>query len=655
MIWRARTPLLVIWWSLVLALPLLSATKEAATEKDFTDMNLEELLDVEVSVASKKPESLTEAPGIVSVVPQEEIVTYGDRTLHQLLQRQPSIYTRGSYLYPHNLASFRGDMATQLDLHTLVLFNGRPIRGSSYGGISFPTYLTFPLTSLGSVELVRGPGSVLYGTNAFTGVVNLKSRPIPEDSEVSVRGLGGSYGYYDSAVSVGGRSGALGYVADVQTAGQDGYEYRMMGDDGVYGSHGDRNRSLSGVTHVEYNGLTLDLFGSNLETFYLGTLPRWSASNHDYRANTGFGNVGYRLPVHERVNVEFNLTYNLLRTDFARTGRGDVHLDSQDFLGEVTLLANPTDRWNIVVGYLREYQQKLSDEESDPIVDPPYTFQPQGVYTQTDYRLSEFLKVIAGAQWNESAYHKSDLSARYGVVITPFKKWGVKLLRGEAFRAPFALETQLQDPPGLVGNADLEPEQIVTYDAQLFYNDQKTYAALTYFNSEISNLIIRDVSVTPASFKNGGSQEFNGVELEGQRRLLGGWQVLGSWTYQQSDQTADIRPSTVPHTMLKGGTAYTWDWGSAALFCSYFSEPPRLATEVVRNPEPGAITLLSLHVRVDPYHWLGTPKGRLFFILRGENLLDQEVYVPEFQRAGNPNSLPEYSGVTVYAGLSYTF
>lgn len=105
--------------------------------KDLFDMSIEELLEIEVSVASKKPESTVEAPGIVVVVPKDEIELYGDRNLHQLLQRQPGVYTRGSYLYPHNMASFRGDMPTHLDLHTLLLINGRPIRNSSYGGKIF--------------------------------------------------------------------------------------------------------------------------------------------------------------------------------------------------------------------------------------------------------------------------------------------------------------------------------------------------------------------------------------------------------------------------------------------------------------------------------------------------------------------------------------
>jgi outer membrane receptor for ferrienterochelin and colicins len=120
----------------------LAAQLDANEPEDFFEMSIEKLLDIEVTVASKKSEPTVETPGVVVVVPRNEIELYGDRNLHQLLQRQPSVYTRGSYLYPHNLASFRGNMATHLDLHTLLLINGRPIRDSSFGGVNFPANLT---------------------------------------------------------------------------------------------------------------------------------------------------------------------------------------------------------------------------------------------------------------------------------------------------------------------------------------------------------------------------------------------------------------------------------------------------------------------------------------------------------------------------------
>ncbi len=72
----------------------LFAQHEPNRPKDFFEMSIEELMNVEVTSASKKAESLYEAPGVMVVVPREEIEAYGDRDLHQLLQRQPSIYTR---------------------------------------------------------------------------------------------------------------------------------------------------------------------------------------------------------------------------------------------------------------------------------------------------------------------------------------------------------------------------------------------------------------------------------------------------------------------------------------------------------------------------------------------------------------------------------
>ena len=142
-------------------------------QEGIMELSIEELMDIEVTSASKKAESIYEAPGIMTVIPKEEMEIYGDRDLHQLLQRQPSVYTRDIFPYTDNVAGFRGDMSMVTDSHTLILFNGRPIRESAQG-LNVNMYKTLPLSALDSVELIRGPGSVLYGSNAFTGVINLK-------------------------------------------------------------------------------------------------------------------------------------------------------------------------------------------------------------------------------------------------------------------------------------------------------------------------------------------------------------------------------------------------------------------------------------------------------------------------------------------------
>lgn len=638
-----------------LVLNLLSPiyAEEPHDANDFFEMGIEDLLNVDISIVSKKSEPINEAPGVVNVVHKDEIEMYGDRNLLQLLQRQPSVYTRGSYMYPNNIASFRGDMPTHLDLHNLILFNGRPIRESGFGGTNFPVYMTFPISGLDSVEMIRGPGSVLYGTNAFTGVINLKTR-IPDHNELSISGMGGSYGYYESNVTAGGKFGKLGYITSIRTAGQDGYTYSMTDGLGVFGSQNDDNQSFSGMMHMEYGNFTFDTFAVDLDTFHLGALPWWSFPYHQFGVKKLFANAGYRFPLHDRATLEFNLTYNLHENCFANVTQ-TVGLNSSDILGEVTLFTNPLDNLNVTFGYLEEYRNNYKPDDDYYQSIPTYHYQPQSVYAQADYKIKESVKLIAGTQWNETSQGYEDTVSRYGVILTPFKKWGVKLLRGEAFRAPFALETDLYDVPILVGNKNLKPETVETYDAQLFFQGEKTYAAVTYFNSAIDQLIIRDASVSPASFKNGGEQKFDGIEFEAKHFFTPHWHVLGSAMYQNNKQTSDLNPSTVPDYMFKLGSGYKWDYGNASLFYSYYAKPPRLDSEVVVNPEPGALNLVFFNVHLDMAHWLGGPKSCSILTLRAENLLDEDIWVPEFNRGGNPNSLPDGPGRTFYAGLQLKF
>ena len=93
----------------------------------------------------------------------------------------------------------------------------------------------------------------------------------------------------------------------------------------------------------------------------------------------------------------------------------------------------------------------------------------------------------------------------------------------------------------------------------------------------------------------------------------------------------------------------------ASIFYSYFAKPPRLDSEVVVNPEPNALNLLTLNIQIDPSKWIDIPKGRANLIFRVENTLNEEIYVPEFNRGGNPNSLPDGPKTTFYAGLTVKF
>jgi len=629
--------------------------QDVMSSEDYMDMELDELLNLEVSVASKRAESQFEASSIVSAVSREEFVVYGDRDLFQLMQRQPSVYTRNSYVYGRQKVGFRGDMSVHSEVHTLLLWNGRPIRESSECIVT-PLYMAFPLAGLDSIEMIRGPGSVLYGTNAFTGVINLQSRAIPEEPEFSVSAMTGSHEYYETTFSAGGRSGALGFVADLRASGEQGETYRMIDALGEPGKDNRHQRSVSGAAHLDFKGFTLDVFGADTNQFAMGVQPFWFIPEQEINTTRLFANAGYRAPLHEWVTLELNATYNLMEHDMASPEITRIGDNTSDILGEVTLYADPIDDLNVVLGYTHEYRSNYHTDDHFYQSIPSYNYQPKSAYVEGNYKVCESLKLTAGGKWHEPTLGDSDVISRFGAVFTPFENWGLKLLRGEAFRGAIAIESDLDDPPILVGNDDLEPETVTTYDAQVFYHDKKTYAALTYFHSKIEDQIVFDATTSdPMTYKNAGEQEFDGIEFEAKYFFTPQWHALGSFMYQEDDRDDDVNHTVVPENMAKLGTAYTWKGGTASVFYTYFGTPPRIASPVMVNPTPEKLNLVSLNLRFDVSKWLRLDKGQSILSLRAENLLDEEVYVPTMVYAGVPNTFPYGPGATFYAGLKVDF
>jgi outer membrane receptor protein involved in Fe transport len=645
----------VRWSVLWLLSPFVWAgTVSPLDSENLYDLSLEQLLNIELSVASKKEESLFEAPGIAVIVPREDFSVFGDRTLFQLMQRQPSVYTRSSFVFSDNLAGFRGNMSTHAEMHTLILINNRPVRESALG-YNFPLYMAYPLEALDSVEIIRGPGSVLYGTNAFTGVVNLKTRRIPEQPEWSISGMGGSYDFYQSVFSGGGRLGPIGLLGTFQVLGQQGEPYKMFDGLGAPGQDNRHSRNISGTLHLSYEGFTLDVFGADIDTYSMGVMPFWSNPHHASQTSRLFTNVGYRHTLTESLELELNLTYNQQKDSLSSPAPLKIGTNSEDWLGEITLYANPSEELNLVFGYLKERRRNFRADDDHFQSIPAYRYAPQSAYLQADYKIGQWAKLISGTQWNESGQGKEDFVFRHGLILTPFRRWGIKLLYGEAFRAPVAMESDLYDPPILTGNQNLEPETISTYDAQLFYHTKKTFAALTVFQSTIEKLIIYDTAVSPWSYQNGGTQKFKGLELEWKHYLTPQWHLLGSYLHQENQADAGLNPTVVPENLFKFGTAYEWPKGSVGLFLTHFGKPPQVDSPLNVNPKPKAVSLLSVHLQLDISEWLGMQNGRSMLMLKGENLLDDKEFAPTFAYTGTPNSFPYCAGRTFYAGVKMTF
>src|SRR2546430_6921178 len=144
---------------------------------DLTEMPLEDLMKLDVPTvyaASKVEQKTTEAPSSISIVTADEVKKYGYRTLADLLQSVQGFNV--SYDRNYAFLGARGVSLGDFNSRVLLLVDGHRINNNLSDGAPIGTDFILAIDLVDRVEIIRGPGSVLYGNNAFSGVINVISR-----------------------------------------------------------------------------------------------------------------------------------------------------------------------------------------------------------------------------------------------------------------------------------------------------------------------------------------------------------------------------------------------------------------------------------------------------------------------------------------------
>ena len=194
---RTRTLSLCIWPLLaVVALaqpvPPTEVNPDATVASPFS-MDLDSLFNTKVTTASKFAEKLSDAPGVISVVSHDELRRFGGITLREFLERVAGLNGFRTGFNDRSIVSVRGNQTRVNGGHLLLLINGRPTREVAEGGINEDILESFPVNSLERIEVIKGPGSVLYGSDAFSGVINLITLRPGLTQETKVKVVGGSF------------------------------------------------------------------------------------------------------------------------------------------------------------------------------------------------------------------------------------------------------------------------------------------------------------------------------------------------------------------------------------------------------------------------------------------------------------------------------
>jgi iron complex outermembrane receptor protein len=481
-----------------------------------------------VTVASRTAQAVDDAPAIVTLVTDRQIRERGYRTLADVLRALPGVYVTVSD-ESRSVAWVRG-VTSPDNNKILLLVDGQPWFDGVYGHAWIDGFL--PLDQVRQVEIIKGPGSAIYGTNAFAAVVNVVTYKPDELRGGFVRVTGGTHS--DTGLSVvgggplrmGDTDGAVSaWVRTVSTEG-DGLDVTPRGRRNVSGNDPERGvgagaRIRVGALDVRYDLYgwkhsyfvneqddPLDVLTQNVDNFWLAYLdqgvrisadlqgntihvvPRAAWRRHDHPGQYGwFGDPVTTLATTTDPTTSVTTSTASTRWDttlvetFKQTSFLEAGVDVDARLGA---------RHEFVGGFggdlvhvERIQDVTYEDQSHEPVGTDTYTaperWIPEGfVYGQDTWEAAPWLEVTAGARMDLHGFYGAFPSPRAGLLLSPTATTGLKVLYGRAFRAPNARELLVEVTPDAEGqnpytsgNPDLSPEQIQTVEAELTWRPRR--------------------------------------------------------------------------------------------------------------------------------------------------------------------------------------
>lgn len=602
--------------------PISSAPANPAEKSDteIDEMLSMELKDLLVYVASKRDERIQDAPGIVTVITREDIQKYGAKDLASLLDRLPNTQSLGRPAFQSNELSVRAIDEPGADSETVLpLLNGRPLRDAYTGAHNMAIYRSFPLYAIERIEVIRGPGSVLYGSNAFAGVINIITKNPEEDLDNAFAVGFGNLSTTNADTLMSYKKGEFSAMVAANIFNTDGWEFSQVDPSGNSGSFNMQQFRYGATGQAKYKDFTLNLYSAHRhDTATSGANGKTFPENDHPKSSRHFADLQYNSEFGDGWEGQFNVTYNAIY--YHAFGINQFHFDAWDWLFEGTLYKKLSDKFDFFVGGTYERQEATLRDNQLEFDNDRFSY-----YGQLNYNPWKVLKLLTGVQVNKNEGLDTNVSLRAGAVYNITEELGVKLLYGEAYRSPNALE-QGTVTPGFIADPDLKPQTIESYDAQLFYYTDRFQFALTFYASEVTNNIF--ITGSPAGPVNGDGAKYRGVEVEGKVNWTQDLETSLSFSYQ-TNETANGVPDTgdIANLMVKGGVFYEAPRGvSLGIWGSYFGEPG-FNNGTKRNPDPNSFLWLSSNLRVKLRSFLkksSIPDLDLQFFV--ENVLDERVF-----------------------------
>jgi outer membrane cobalamin receptor len=486
----------------------------------YDNASLEELLNMKVSVASSKQTSIKESPGIITVITRDDIVKMGARNLYDVLITVPG-FDFGMDTQGNLGLGIRGNWANEGKV--LVLVDGQNYDEPLYSTVQ---YARFPVEQIEKIEIIRGPGSAMYGGNAELGVISITTR-----SAKSLNGgeVYGSYGQMTSGLGQRNAGAAYGVTGkDWDLAAQAFFGESQASDQSyndLFGAHTDMNghswrdeRNINiGLTKRDFSlRLIADSYRTTEQDQYSNALPDAVQINFP----SYYGEARYTFKVSDSLKIVPTLDFNYAKPWQEMDYNEDYDKTTQRYLGNVSAYYDVSDRINLMGGaeFFRD-RVDIGVPSGDGTSAAQYDT--HSLFLQGTSSMDIF-NFTAGARYSDNSQFGSDFVPRVALTRA-FDRLRLKAMFSQSYRAP-AIEN-------IECNADIQPEHTTSEELEAGWQLNKAMdVSVDAFDIYIKDPIIYSDDNGVENYTNYPHTGTRGAELSWQMKEPG-WSLRSSYSY----------------------------------------------------------------------------------------------------------------------------
>lgn len=579
-------------------------------EDDLMAMSLDELLslDVVLTTASKKAERIQDIPASVVVITRDDIARNGYTTLKEILQQVPGFYMIDDY-YWRGAENFgvRGFFSTGPFNDIIILVNGVNQLEDVNGSYSL-SKITVPVEAIDRVEVIRGPMSVMYGSGAFFGAINIITAKPSDPSRAQVyAGSVGSYGTYKGFLRLARQYDELSLVVNFG-------EYRTRGIKAPYDQMSTYSPVLTLASGLEEDATTENMLPNHERYFGVaGSFKNttFDLSHSESRRGILDGDLAYRdghrgntksstaavSHTHEfspDVSLRTRLSYTQydyeIDYSFSYDSAISRHQErSNGYEIEANLFVKPWSTLDLTLGANRRtVSLMLLDYDylyfATGIIrmNPDDKFHTEALFSQADYSPVNWLRLVAGmrlerttetgiytAVWFAEDHtifaspsfvagdHKFEVIPRLAMIVSPNRGSAIKLLYGKAVKRPSLYQWY---EGGIMGN-ELESASIETLELNYVASfSRRLMVNLSVFQNRLDNLLSRMNDLAFLRSTNAGKMKTIGIEAGLALEPMQNMNLHFSLCYQDSKNEEsgleDIELGYAPKVLGYGSVGY---------------------------------------------------------------------------------------------------